>query len=80
MDDVETKNRAIDKADGKRRIESEEDFVFAIKYGYSLKQMMRENPNGLTDQQISRALLIPLEEVEEIFSSAIKKIRQGLVA
>lgn len=59
-------------------VDTSEDFVFAPKHSYSLRKLLSANPNGLTDQQISRALMIPVEQVEAEYQSAMNKIRRIL--
>lgn len=68
----------IDKAIAKERIQNEEDFIFSQKYGYSLKRMMAQNPDGLDNEKIAKVLLMTPEEVEEEFLMAIAKIKKAL--
>jgi DNA-directed RNA polymerase specialized sigma24 family protein len=39
---------------------------------------MNKNPDGLEDSKIADILCISVEEVESLYQSAIKKIRQKL--
>lgn len=62
--------------DIKDLIDSDEDFIYCPRWGNSLKKIIEKHPDGLDDDRISKVLLISVEEVRDIFESAIKKIRK----
>ncbi len=59
----------------KLRIETEENFVYAPKFSCSISHVMAKYPNGLTDKQIGKMLLLKEEEVEGIYLDAISALR-----
>lgn len=61
-----------------RKIQEDEDFVHFPKLDNSLKKVINKNPDGLEDNKIADILCISVEEVESLYQSAIKKIRQKL--
>jgi hypothetical protein len=66
------------KSEIHRKIQEDEDFVHCPKFDNSLKKIMNKNPDGLEDSKIADILCISVEEVESLYQSAIKKIRQKL--
>jgi hypothetical protein len=66
------------KPDIHKKIAEDEDFVHYPKFENSLKKVLNKNPDGLEDGKIADILCIDKEEVESIYQSAIKKIRQKL--
>lgn len=56
----------------------DEDFIHFPRLGNSIKTFIDNHPSGGSDKQIAKALMIEEEEVEELFQSAIKKIRASL--
>jgi hypothetical protein len=61
------------------RIDTDDDFVVAPKYGNSLKELIKHYPNGVPQSVICRALGITNEQYEKIYSSAILKLRTFLM-
>jgi hypothetical protein len=57
------------------RIENEEDFIYYPRLNNSLKLLIQKNPDGLDNDKIAKALMISEKEVEDIFQSAVNKIR-----
>jgi len=62
----------------KERIEKESDFIYCPRLGNSLKKFVNTHSNGVDDERICKVLLINQKELDEIFESAIKKIRKKL--
>jgi hypothetical protein len=61
-----------------KKIKEEEDYVYCPKLDNSLKKVLNKNPDGLEDSKIAGLLGIDIQEVERIYQSAVKKIRQKL--
>jgi hypothetical protein len=61
-----------------KKILEEDDFVHCPKLDNSLKKVVNKNPDGLEDNKIADLLGIDSEEVDSLYQSAIKKIRQKL--
>lgn len=62
----------------KKRIQSEEDFIYCPRLGNSLKTLIDKHPDGVEDKRIAKVLLMSEEEVQSIFTSALIKIRKAL--
>ena len=60
------------------RISSDPDFVNSLKHGNSLRELLRQNPNGVSDAVICRILCVTPEELQLIYESAIMKLRTSL--
>lgn len=61
-----------------KKIQEDDDYVHCPKLDNSLKKVLNKNPDGLPDNKIADMLCISIDEVEIIYQSAIKKIRQKL--
>ena len=66
-----------DKKMLKTKIMEDEDFVYCPRLGNSLKKMIEKHPDGIDDERIQKALLLSAKELEEIYESAIKKLRDA---
>ena len=66
-----------DKKMLKNKIMEDEDFVYCPRLGNSLKKMIEKHPDGIDDERIQKALLLSAKELEEIYESAIKKLRDA---
>lgn len=62
--------------DMKSRINNDEDFINYPRYGNSIRNLVENNPNGVDNKKISKALMISEQEVEDAFRSALVKIRK----
>ena len=60
----------------KHKIENEEDFIDYPRFNNSIKKLTQKHPNGVKTETISRALGISVDEVEETFQSALKKLKR----
>lgn len=67
-----------DKVALKNKIEQEEDFIYCPRLGNSLKKLIERYPDGIDDERIQKVLLISAEELSEIYTSAIEKLRNSL--
>lgn len=62
----------------KNSIETDPDFVYYPTLNNSLKRVLDTHPEGLDDATIAKALMISEDEVVEIFTKAIRKIKEQL--
>lgn len=69
---MNTKNKV------KAKIAVDEDFIYCPRLGNSLEKFVNHNPDGADNKKIAKVLLMEEEEVEELFQSAIAKIRTNL--
>lgn len=68
----------MDKNEIKKRIETEEDYVRCPKLGNSLKRFLAKNHQGVENKTIARLLMIPEEQVEQIYNQAVETIKEGM--
>lgn len=61
-----------------KKIQEDEDFIHCPKMNNSIKEILKKNPDGLEDKKIADLLCMQIDEIEEIYQSAIKKLRQKL--
>jgi hypothetical protein len=62
----------------KKKIEEDNDFIYCPRLGNSLNKFAEMYPEGVDDEKIAKVLMIETTEVEDIFASAIEKIRKNL--
>jgi len=62
----------------KNKILEEDDYIDYPKFKNSIKKLIEKYPDGVDNDVISKVLLISKEEVEEAYSSAIKKLQDSL--
>ena len=62
----------------KHKIMEDEDYIDSPKFKYSLKELLEKNPDGVDNEAISKVLNMSVEEVEEVYQSAIKKLQKTL--
>lgn len=67
-----------DKKMIKKKIMEDEDFVYCPRLGNSLSKLIEKYPDGVDDERIQKILLLSEKEVNEIYESAIKKLRDAL--
>jgi hypothetical protein len=67
------------KDDILKRIKSEEDYIRCKKFSNSLNKFLAKFSEGCEDSAIARVLMIPEEEVQAIYSEAVKKLRAEMV-
>lgn len=68
----------LTKAEIKKKLETEPDFVNSPKHGYSMDQLEDANPNGVNDRFAATLLAISLEEFQALIKSTIEKYRRLL--
>lgn len=62
----------------KEKILQEEDFIHCPRLGNSVKKLLQKNPDGIDDERIAKVLLLPVEEVDKIYRSALNKLKNGM--
>lgn len=62
---------AIDK----KRLENDPDYIALKRFDYSLKKLLERYPEGAPDRIIANALLVPEEDVEEMYGLTVQKLR-----
>lgn len=70
---------AEDKDELQQKVLTEEDYVRAPKFSNSLAKFIARNSDGVENATIARLLMIPEEQVEEIYAEAVLKLREGMV-
>jgi hypothetical protein len=60
------------------KILHDEDYIALKRFNYSIKEIMERYPEGAPDRIIASALMVPEEDVQKIYDSAITKIRDLL--
>lgn len=60
------------------RIDIDPDFINSPKHGNSLRTLLKQNPNGVSESIICRVLSITPEELQSIYLNAIMKLRSHL--
>lgn len=66
------------KNEKKYKILNDEDFIDYPKFKNSLSKLIEKNPDGVDTETIAKALNMSKEEVEEIYMSAIQKLKNNL--
>lgn len=62
----------------KIKIQEEEDFINYPKFSNSLKKLIAKYPDGVEDEIIAKALMIPVEEVQGRFAKYIAEARRRM--
>ena len=62
----------------KHKIYNVKDYIDCPKAQNSISKLLEKYPDGVSDEIIAKALNISEEEVEEIYQSAIEKIKAKL--
>lgn len=65
----------MDKLEIIKKIQEEVDYVRCPKCQNSLTKFMSKNPDGVDDATIARLLLMPEEQVKELYEKSIKELR-----
>lgn len=62
----------------KHKIMEDEDYIDSPKFKHSLKELLEKNPDGVDNETISKVLNMSVQEVEETYQSAIRKLQKTL--
>jgi DNA-directed RNA polymerase specialized sigma24 family protein len=60
------------------RLDNDPDFILSSKHSNSLKELLRTNPHGVSDETISRVMDLSPEEVEATWQAALVKLRGAM--
>ena len=63
------------KKDVRKRLLTEEDYVYCPRFGFSLKRVLEKYPEGLSNDRIAKFLSIDTETLDIFYENTIKKIR-----
>lgn len=69
-----------EKKTPKEMIETDEDYINCPHSKNSLRVLIQKNPDGISNERISKVLMITEKEVEEAYESALSKIKAKLTA
>lgn len=61
------------------KLYTDPNYIALKRFGYSLEQLLQRYPDGCPDRVIAQALLIPEEEVEEVYQSIVQKLRDVML-
>lgn len=61
------------------KISRDFDYIHAPKHSNSLREFLDYYPDGAPDSVICKALCITQQELEDLYKSAILKLREGMV-
>ena len=61
------------------KLYTDPNYIASKRFGYSLEQLLQRYPDGCPDRVIAQALLIPEEEVEEVYKSIVQKLRDVML-
>lgn len=62
----------------KHKIFNNLDYIIYPKYKNSLTELLKHNPNGVSDKIICEALDMELKELKKIYSEALSKLKRLL--
>lgn len=68
----------LDDAEIRRLVNTDEDFVNMPRYNNSVAAVVEAHPNGLPMRVVARAMAMTENEAEEVFQSALRKMRDRL--
>ena len=60
------------------RVNEEIDFCYCPRLSNSIENLIEKNPDGIDNERIAKVLLLSEDEVENIFESALRKLRKVL--
>jgi hypothetical protein len=69
----------VDRHEEQLKITTDPDYICLPKYENSLKIFLSTHPNGTSDSMICKALCISQKELDELYQSAILKLKDGIV-
>ena len=68
----------LNKEDIRKKVETEEDFIYCPRLNNSLEKFLIAHPDGIDNAKIAKVLMMTEEEVEAAFQSALKKLKESL--
>jgi hypothetical protein len=62
-------------AEARRKVENDPDFIALKRFEYSLGKLVERYPDGCPDRIIAAALLMAEGNIEEMYQTAVAKLR-----
>lgn len=62
----------------RQRLHDDDDYIKFSKLKNSIDEVQRRMPDGMTDKEIARCLMISVKHVKLLFESAMKKIKKKI--
>jgi len=59
----------------REKIHTDPDYVYCKRYGYSLDKMIERFDGPIPDHTIAQSLLISTEDLDELYSDIVSKLR-----
>lgn len=85
MKKIRTKNPKISRALKKKHseriqnnIETLPDYIYSKKHNNSLKILIENHPNGVSDSSIAKMLRIRLPELNQMYNKILVKLKSNL--
>ena len=63
----------------REKIESDNDFIYCPRLNNSLAILLEKYPDGIEDDRIMKVLLMSEEELQEVYKSAIDKLKKQIL-
>jgi hypothetical protein len=64
--------------EAKKKIDTDPDFVYSKRFGFSLEKVLDKYPDGAENKVIAQCLLMTEDEVEETLASVVQKLRLAM--
>ena len=61
----------------RHKIHSDPDYINSQKYRFSVNKVLDDCPDGLTDKEIMKALMLSKKMFKRLYESALKKLRKS---
>lgn len=65
----------MNNLEAQQRVQTDPDFVNLKRFDFSLQKVLERYPEGAPDRVIANALMIPEHAVEELYQSAVAKLK-----
>lgn len=60
----------------RKLLETDPDFIYSKRFGYSLKKLLKRYPEGCPDRILAAALMMTEEQAEETYKQIVLKLRK----
>ncbi len=60
------------------KTETDPDYILIKRFDYSLAELLKKHPEGVEDRVIAEALGLSEEQVEQLYQSAVVKLRNSM--
>jgi len=68
----------VAKKEEMTRISIDPDYIHSPKHENSLRILLDQNPEGVNDAMICKVLCLTQKELDDIYESAILKLKEGM--